>query len=193
LAKTGAIKLVPPRRAPRPPEVSDADWKGAHDEPLAKAIAEKLRAEGSRLRARDLFTRLPPSLRPGTAPHAHRDFQKAVAGSKIRWFRGGWFWFHGEEIPKERPWRVDSKEAERRARGEDLWWRVAHTIAQLGRAFTQDEMKAACGEHLSKLGAPWLRVRLTRARECKPPFLIFTPPNVYNWTGLPPSEVVKED
>lgn len=193
-AMKARITLVPPRLARHPvTEVSEPDWKGAHDEPLAKAIAGKLRAEGTRRRAGEIWKRLPPSLKPGTFAHAERDLKKAVEGSKIQWFRGGWFWFHGEEIPKKRPWRVDSKDAKRRARGEELWWRVAHTIAQLEGPFTQNEMKAACGEHLSKLAATWLRLRLVRARDRDPSFLKWTPPDVYEWTGLPPSEVVKEE
>jgi hypothetical protein len=193
LRRMGGIKLVPPRPAQPTVEVSDADWKGARDEPLAKAVAGELRKEGSRLRARDIFKRLPPSRRPGTVEHAHRDLQKGLTGSKVRWFKGGWFWFHGEEIPKERPWRVSSKGAKQRAGGEDLWWQVAHTISQLDRAFTLDEINTACGERLSKLGKSWLRLRLTRARERNPPFVKWTPPDVYQWTGLPPSEVVKGD
>lgn len=194
LAKMAGIELVPPRPQRRPVPVSDGDWRGARDEDLAKAVATQLRKKGERMRARDLFTGLPPSLRPGTVEHAHRDLQKALAGSKIRWFRGGWFWFHGEEFPEQRRrQRLNTKPAKLRSMGEALWWRVAHTIAGLGRSFTQKEMEAACGTELSKLGEGWLRVRLIRARDRDPPFLQFTAPDVYRWTGLAASEVVKED
>ncbi|MBR0913872.1 hypothetical protein [Bradyrhizobium japonicum] len=194
LAKMSGIRLVPPRPERRPAPATDADWRGARNEGLAQAVAKLLRKKGERMRARDLFTGLPPSLRPGTVEHAHRDIQKGVAGSKIRWMRGGWFWFHGEEVPKGKKWqRLNTTSSKRRARGEALWWRVAHTIAELARPFTQAEMEAACGDELSKLGEGWLRVRLIRGRERKPPFLEFTPPDIYRWTGLPASEVAKED
>ncbi|WP_298257278.1 hypothetical protein [Bradyrhizobium sp.] len=189
--KVGSIKLVPPMQIKRP-KATETDWRGADDERLAKAVAEALRSEGSRLRARDIWNRLLPSVRPGTAPHAQRDLQKGLSGSRIRWFKGGWFWFFGEEFPKVRPWRVDSKEARRRARGEELWWRVAVTISKVGRPFTFDEIEEACGEHLSKLGDSWLRLRLTRARKRNPPFLELTRPNIYKWTGNDPANYVKQ-
>lgn len=68
------------------------------------------------------------------------------------------------------------KVAKLRSDGTKLWWRIAHTIAQLGHPFIEADLSAACGTELEKFGEDWLRFRLTRACESKPPFSCFPLP-----------------
>jgi hypothetical protein len=151
--------------------LTDADWSGAKNKPLAKAVATLLRKKADRMRASEIHKKLPASVRPSS---------------------GGWFWFPDEPMPKHRD-RADTPEAKERHKGDSLWWRIAHTIALLNRDFTRTEIEEACSNELKQVGKTWLRIRLYRARERTPPFVELISPGVFKWTGLSPSEVVVED
>ncbi|WP_398466545.1 DNA-binding protein [Tardiphaga sp.] len=184
--------LVDPKPPMQPGVLTAADWTGASNEKLAEAVATILRKNGDRLRASDIHKKLPKNLRPGTVDHAQRDLRAGLAGSRIEWATGGWFWFKDEPLPKHRE-RLDTPAAERRQKGDVLWWRIAHTIAGLGRDFTQAEIEDACGDELRNFGDTWLRLRLMRMRERSEPFIQLVSAGIMRWTGLDPAEIVVED
>lgn len=184
--------LVDPKPPTQPGVLTAADWTGASNENLAEAVATILRKNGDRLRASDIHKKLPKNLRPGTVDHAQRDLRAGLAGSRIQWATGGWFWFKDEPLPKHRE-RLDTPAAEKRQKGDVLWWRIAHTIAGLGRDFTQAEIENACGIELETFGDTWLRLRLMRVRERPEPFIQVVSAGIMRWTGLDPAEIVVED
>ncbi|MBN9584270.1 MAG: DNA-binding protein [Afipia sp.] len=184
--------LVDPKPPLQPGVLTEADWTGARDEKLAEAVATILRKNGDRLRAFDIHKRLPKNLRPGTRDHAQRDLKLGLFGSRIEWANGGWFWFKGEPLPKHRM-TLGTPAAEKRRQGDVLWWRIAHTIAGLGRDFTQAEIEDACGDEIRNFGDTWLRLRLTRMRERSEPFIQLVSAGIMRWTGLDPAEIVVED
>lgn len=186
------LVLVDPKPPAEPGVLTAADWSGAWNEKLAEAVATILRKNGDRLRASDIHKRLPKNLRPGTVDHAQRDLQAGLSGSRIEWATGGWFWFKDETLPKHRE-RLDTPAAEKRRKGDMLWWRIAHTIARLGRDFTQAEIEDACGVELKIFGDTWLRLRLMRMRERPEPFIELVSAGIMRWTGLNPAEIIVED
>ncbi|WP_144030734.1 hypothetical protein [Bradyrhizobium japonicum] len=184
--------LSPPRSAVKGVELSENDWKGARDPRMAEAVAIALRKNGTRMRARQIYKALPPSNRPNDEAHAVRDLQRALAGCKIKWFKGGWFWFEDEEaLPREKNRRRKTNVAKSYRRGDELWWRIAHSIVRLGRPFTPDEIADATVKERDGFAESWLRVRLIRATKGKDPFLREKGPGILEWTGLDPSHVVK--
>lgn len=184
--------LVDPKPPVQPGVLTEADWAGAWNEKLAEAVATILRKNGDRLRGFDIHKRLPKNLRPGTVDHAQRDLKAGLAGSRIEWAAGGWFWFKGEPLPKHRE-TLGTPAAEKRRQGDVLWWRIAHTIAGLERDFTQAEIEDACGAELKTFGDTWLRLRLMRMRDRAEPFIELVSAGIMRWTGLDPAEVVVED
>ncbi|WP_156944010.1 DNA-binding protein [Bradyrhizobium sp. Ec3.3] len=186
------ITLVAPPTKPVRVAVGEADWKGARNERLAKAVATILRAKGDRLRGPALYNALAPSLRPGIKQHIVRDLRKELAGSKITFERKYGFWFKDEPIRKKQRIHKKTRIATHRWQSQDLWWRIVHAIAQLGRGFTEAELSAACGAELERYGKDWLRLRLLRAKNAKPPVVKSIGRGVYQWTGLDPAKVARQ-
>jgi len=184
---TVVLVPLPPKQLPA--LLTDADWQGAAIPETTKAIARVLRKKGDRMRATPIWHALRKAERPGTKQHAAADFKAAVEGSNVEWSPGGWFWFTGEPLPVQVE-RRNTKKAAERHKGDPLWWQIAYTIAALGRPFTLAEFEQACGRKLADFGESWLRIKLLRARERKPPFVKLVSPGVMEWTGLDPEKVV---
>ncbi|RXG85687.1 hypothetical protein [Bradyrhizobium zhanjiangense] len=93
------------------------------------------------------------------------------AGSKISWSLQFGFSLKDEPVRKRyrELERKNSEAARHHSASHELWWRIAHTLTKLGRTFSEAEIAAASGSELASFGNDWLRQRLLRAANAKPP------------------------
>jgi hypothetical protein len=157
-----------PEKAVKPKPVAKADWEGAENPAVARAVAEELRKAGRPLAAQALMDTGAIELNTN---RPSRDIKLALEGSRLEVVpdRVGAYWFSYEKPPPRPPKagykKIDTDPSIEREFGDRLFEKAVAMIVASKQPLMPSSIAQALEPEIRDLNPDWLAQRLKRAKK----------------------------